>query len=214
MTVSRKAEPGMRKIFLVRHGLSEWNGQKRISGQLDPPLSPMGVRQAQCLKSLLRDEQLSAVYASPLSRAVETAAPTAALHRLAVKTCEALKEIHLGILQGRFRDERDAEAQRLWAEREKEKLHYRVPGGETFLELETRVVPCLQDILRQEGTVLIVGHRSTNRVILRKLMRWPLNVASELDLRSKYLYEIVPGESPRINTIRLDDGHKYEGFRM
>lgn len=204
----------MRKIFLVRHGRSEWNGQKRISGQLDPPLSPTGARQAQCLESLLRDEQLSAVYASPLSRAVETAEPTAASHRLAVKTCDALKEIHFGVLQGRFRDGRDPEAQRLWAEREKEKLHYRVPGGETFLELETRVMPCLQDILRQEGTALIVGHRSTNRVILRELMRWPLDTALGLDLRSKYLYEIVPGESPRINTIRLDNGHRHEGFRM
>ncbi len=204
----------MRKIFLVRHGRSEWNGRKRISGQHDPPLSPEGVRQAQCLKALLRDERLSAIYASPLSRAVATAGPTAACHHLDITTCDALKEIHLGILQGRFRDGRDPEAQRLWAEREKEKLHYRIPGGETFLELERRVVPCLHDILEQKGAVLIVGHRSTNRVILRELMRWSLNVALELDLRSKYLYEIVPGANPLISTIRLDNGHKYDGFSM
>lgn len=204
----------MRKIFLVRHGRSAWNGQKRVSGQSDPPLSPTGVRQAQGLKDSLRDEPLSAIYSSTLSRAVETARPTAVGHQLPVKACDALKEIHLGILQGRFRDGRDPEAQRLWGEREKEKLHYRIPGGETFLELEMRVLPCLREILEQEGTALIVGHRSTNRVILKNLMRWPLHTTLELDLRSKYLYEIVLDRNPLINTIRLDNGQRYEGFRM
>ena len=204
----------MRKIFLVRHGRSTWNGQKRVSGQYDPLLSPTGERQAQRLKHLLRDEPLGAIYSSTLSRAVETARPTALGHQLAVNTCDALREINLGILQGRFRDARDPEAQRLWAERAKEKLHYRISGGETFLELETRVLPCLQGILEQEAPALIVGHRSTNRVILRNLMRWPLHATLELDLRSKYLYEIVLERNPLINTIRLDNGQKYEGFRM
>ena len=53
---------------------------------------------------------------------------------------EALNEIHLGILQGRFRDERDPEAQRLWEQRGEDKLAFRAPGGETYRELRHRVL--------------------------------------------------------------------------
>lgn len=205
-----------RSIFLIRHARSEWNGQKRITGQLDPPLSVTGVQQSLQLERLLRGVSLSAIYASPLCRSAETAKPTANFHGLNVQTCDALKEIHFGILQGRFRDSRDPQAQRIWEEREKDKLHYRVPGGETFLELERRVVPCLSDILKRapRRAVLIVGHRNTNRVIMGKLMQWNTPAAVELDLRSKYVYEVVPGGKPQIVTYRLDNGFKYEGFKM
>ena len=114
-----------RSVFVVRHGRSEWNGQKRISGQMDPPLSVTGVQQSLLLERLLREVPLSAIYASTLCRSVETAKPTANFHGLKVQTCDALKEIHFGILQGRFRDQRDPEAQRIWEEREKDKLQYR-----------------------------------------------------------------------------------------
>jgi broad specificity phosphatase PhoE len=147
------------KIFLVRHGQSEWNGQNRVSGQLDPVLTPKGIQQAHALARVLRDEPLAAIYTSSLTRAVETARPTAELHRLPIQTRDALKEINLGVLEGRFRDERDPEAQQLWEEREEDRLHYQVPGGESYLDLERRVTACLNEIMDQEAgkTVLIVG---------------------------------------------------------
>lgn len=207
------------KVFLVRHGQSEWNGQKRISGQLDPPLTPKGIQQAVALAATLRTEKLSAIYTSPLTRAVETARPTADQHQLTIQTREALQEIHLGVLEGRFRDQRDPEAQRLWADWQKDKEHYRIPGGETFLELEQRIIPCLNDIITQEatGSILIVGHRSVNRVILGALLGWPRRLTLELNLRSKYLYEITSGQGSQIKTICLDQeklGYIYDEFRV
>lgn len=207
------------KIFLVRHGQSQWNGQKRVSGQCDPPLAPKGIQQAHCLARVLGHETLSAIYTSPLRRAVETAGPTAVDHQLAIQTREALKEIHFGVLQGRFRDERDPEAQHLWEARQKDKGNYRIPGGETFPELEQRVIPCLITIFRQEAgrTILIVGHRNTNRVIMAALMHWPREIALQLNLRSKYLYEITAGQEFHLKTICLDKsklGRTYEEFRM
>jgi broad specificity phosphatase PhoE len=204
-----------RKLFVVRHGQSEWNGKKRISGQLDPPLSEKGRHQAQALARALQEESLGAVYSSSLSRAVETARPVAEFHNLPITTCDALKEIHLGILQGRYRDERDPEAQELWAKRTQNKRDFRVAGGETFAELEQRVRSCLNEILLKgaQEALLIVGHRSTNRVLLSSLMNWSEQTAISLNLRSKLLYEIVLGATPQLFTIQPAAGTKYFGFR-
>ncbi|MFQ5682646.1 MAG: histidine phosphatase family protein [Candidatus Binatia bacterium] len=207
------------KIFLVRHGKSEWNGQKRVSGQLDPHLSKKGIQQSHWLARTLRYEGLSAIYTSPLTRAVDTAKPTAAEHCLPIKTRDTLKEIHFGVLQGRFRDGRDRVAQQLWRKREKDKQCYRVPAGESFSDLKRRVIPCVNEILEYEegGLILIVGHRSTNRVVLGALMQWPEDSWCSLDLGHKYLYEIFVGDRRRVATICLDrhhGGYRHEGFIM
>lgn len=205
-------------IFLARHGQSEWNGKKRISGQMDPPLSQKGMQQAKALAKVLQDEHLSAIYTSTLARTIETAEPTAVSHQIRIQKKAALKEIHFGILQGRFRDQRDPEAERFWVERTKERLTYRIPEGETFPELEQRVIPCLNNVLKSEAgeAVLIVGHRNTNRVILGALMCWSSEHVVTLGLRSKYLYRITLSNEPSIQTISLDmkkNGLKYNGFK-
>jgi len=204
-----------RKIFVVRHGQSTWNGQRRISGQLDPPLSAKGRRQAEYLARALRNLDLSGIYSSSLSRAVETARPVADFHQLPITRCDDLREIDLGILQGRYRDERDTEAQELWKERSLNKRHFQVFGGETFEELECRVRSCLDGILKTDarGSLLIVGHRSTNRVLLSTLMNWTDETAITLNLRSKYLYEVILGGTPQIYTVQPSLGVRHPGFR-
>jgi broad specificity phosphatase PhoE len=210
-----------RKIFVVRHGQSQWNGQKRVSGQLNPALTAKGKAQANALARVLRYEKLTAIYASPLSRALETAKPTATQQHLPIQTHDALKEIHLGVLQGRYRDERDPEAKQLWERWQLNKLEGKVPGGESFLDLEARVVPYLESILanNQNGIILIVSHRSVVRVILGKLMDWSREEYLPLEIGNPYLYEVVPGSKPTLNTVRFDKdtqderGRRYVGFR-
>ena len=127
---------GPSRIFLARHGQSEFNAEGRISGQLDPPLTAKGRKQAQLLARALDDERISSIYTSDLVRARETAAPTALAHGLPIRLSAALREIDLGVLQGRFRDERDPEAERLWRARASDPGTYRPPGGESFADLD------------------------------------------------------------------------------
>jgi broad specificity phosphatase PhoE len=207
------------KIFLVRHGQSQWNREKRITGQCNPPLSEKGERQARLLAQVLREQPLTAIYTSALQRAQQTARPTACTHGLPLHVREALNEIHLGVLQGRFRDERDPEAQRLWRQRGEDKLAFRPPGGETYDELRDRVLPCLQAIIEeaQTGAVLIVGHRNTNRVLLGALLHWPIEVAAATNINSKYLYEVSYTPQPQVRTICLEApriGRGQEGFHV
>lgn len=67
------------RIYLARHGQSELNLQKRISGQADASLAAKGLEQAQALADVLKQETLSAIYSSSLTRAIQTASPTATM---------------------------------------------------------------------------------------------------------------------------------------
>lgn len=71
-------------IYLVRHGESELNRDKRISGQLDPPLSREGMQESLALAEQFRGIRLTAIYTSALMRTIETAKPTAFAHGLTI----------------------------------------------------------------------------------------------------------------------------------
>jgi broad specificity phosphatase PhoE len=176
----------MTTLYLARHGQSEWNNQGRVTGQLDPGLSATGHEQSEGLARCLQGEALDAIYCSALRRTAATAAPTAAASGLPVVPLAALNEIHAGDLQGRFRDERDAEAHALWARWRADLWGPGLPGGERFDEFALRVGAALQTILhRHEGQrVLVVGHSATNRVVLGTLLGWPRERWSELRPRN------------------------------
>jgi broad specificity phosphatase PhoE len=215
--------PDITTLIVARHGQSESNNQALITGQLDVALSPKGCQQAQALADCLADVPLAAIYASALRRTADTAAPTAQAQQLPVQRLAALNEIHLGVLQGRHRDERDPEAQALWAQWQADVWRFRVPGGERFDELEERVGQALDDILAQHAgqTVLIVGHRATNRVLLGRLFGWSRERWAELRLRNKFCYRLRlsarAGVEPEVATYTLSGsktGRCRDGFEM
>lgn len=216
-SVSGARQPRPRKVYLTRHGISTWNEIQRTSGQLDPPLAQRGKALAERLAGVMRDIELTAVYCSTLTRCIETARPTASLHGLRIKTLDELREQHLGVLQGRYRDKRDPEAQQIWTQRSADRIGFTPPGGESYEALTRRVTDALAQIMQDQahGTVLIVGHRITNRVLLQALLGWSAHDTAQLTLRSKFLYEVVPGTEPTINTILLSErkaGRRHEGF--
>jgi broad specificity phosphatase PhoE len=206
------------RIFLARHGQSIANLQELISGQIDFPLSPKGQDQALCLRDVLWQRHLDAIYASSLSRAVETARPTAEHRPLEIQTMDGLREINFGVLQGRTIDDSDPHARDIWRERSSAKSTYRIPGGEVFAEFESRVNACLDQVLDNlSGAALIVAHRNTNEVILARLLA--LGCAADLDInvKNKYLYEIELTDTPQVTTIRLGGerhGQKYQGLKV
>jgi broad specificity phosphatase PhoE len=193
-------------IYLVRHGESQLNLEKRVSGQFDTPLSQDGIRHSQILAVQLLEVPLTGIYTSALRRTVETARPTAAMHGLLIQSHAGLNEQQFGVLEGRFRDERDAEAEALWKARKQDKRFHRIPGGERFIDLAERVKDALRDILTHEvgGTILIVGHRNTNRALFGMLMHQPEEQWPHVTLKSQCVYRIITGSHPELTTIALD----------
>jgi len=186
-----------RTVYLARHGESTWNRCRRITGQLDPPLSRRGMQQARQLSQVLRDVPLVAVYASALTRSRVTAGVVASEQGLVPRVTAELNEIHLGFLEGRWRDGRDPSARDQWAERQRDRVGYRPPGGESFRDLTLRVVAAVSRILldRPVGPVLIVGHRNTNRAILHRLLGWSLDQAAATPVRQDVVLRIAPGQA-------------------
>ncbi len=97
-----------RLLALVRHGLTDWNESGRVMGRSDVPLNERGQRQAAAVAVALADGALDGVVASPQRRALETAAPIAAAHRLQVTADPDLAEVWVGAWQGQtFQELRD-----------------------------------------------------------------------------------------------------------
>lgn len=205
-----------RRLFLARHGESEGNQRKIISGQLDVSLTAKGKNQAQWLCDVLKNERLSAVYASNLTRALETARPTADYHNIKIQAVDNLKEIHFGVLQGRSPNEPDTQTKALWLACEADKA-FVAPGGESFHDFQKRILDCLALLLPSlPDNALLVAHRNTNQVILSKLLGRNADNGKAINVKNKYLYEIELGSTTSVNTIRLGGefhGKKYPGLK-
>lgn len=162
-------------ICLLRHGAVQRQVPRRFLGQGDVPLSPQGVAQARALGTRLAHIPFSAVYSSPLQRALHTAQLVSGLPDAAIRRVEALREISLGTWEGLSVAEVQARYPGAYEARGNNLTHFRPPGGESFADLARRAWPALLAIARQAtGPILIVAHAGVNRVLLARAAALPL----------------------------------------
>lgn len=90
----------MAKIFLVRHGLTEYNQSLRLQGSIDIPLNETGISQAQKARQFFKDETIDVLLSSPLSRAYKTAEIINEHHDLEIEVFDELMEQSFGPLEG------------------------------------------------------------------------------------------------------------------
>lgn len=159
----------MTRIILVRHGQTEWNRVEHFRGRADIPLNETGLAQAEAVgRRIAAERKLSAVYSSPLSRAVKTAEFVAGHFDLPVLTHPALIDIDYGQWQGLTPDEvRENWPQMIDAwYTTPDSLH--IPGGETLSDVRARAMKVVKELVdRHEGeTIVVVGHTIINRIIL------------------------------------------------
>ncbi len=158
------------RILLIRHGETEWNRTHRFQGRSDTPLNETGIRQAEAAALMLKDESLTAVYSSPLSRALETARRIKVYHPRPLLIIESgFIEMDLGEFDGMEAREwgrQNPDFMKSWWENPgKQKM----PGGESLEEVQQRAVSTLNRIvaeLPQGSSILICSH---NFVILSLL---------------------------------------------
>ena len=147
------------RLWLVRHGQTDWNLAGRYQGQADIPLNETGRQQAQTLAASLAGVAFDAVYSSDLSRAHQTALaltrPLGTLIRLEPR----LREIHQGEWEGMLLSEIRA-ARSDGGTPHHDSTHWRAPGGESVIEVAARVAKAADEISRRfpGGQVLVVGH--------------------------------------------------------
>jgi broad specificity phosphatase PhoE len=186
------------RLYLARHGETEWNVVHRLQGRSDTMLTARGVEHGRALATLLRSVPLDAIYTSTLRRTVDTARPTAEAHGLASQARAALDEISYGVLEGRLATDPEPQFRRLWAARKADPLHFAAPGGESYPALMDRVAPFVAELWTRHaaGTVLVVGHRATNRALLAQLLGLPLAEVLAFKHKHDVVVEIRPGMEP------------------
>ena len=160
------------RLFLIRHGATVLTAEDRFAGSTDVALSDEGREQARRLSERLQDEKMSAVYASPLGRTMETATIIAAPHRLEVVRRDGLREIdhgHWEQLTRRDVEEKFPEEAAAW---EEDPYTFAPPGGESGLAVTARALPVLLEIVRAHAceTVAVVSHKATIRLLLSSLL--------------------------------------------
>jgi len=167
----------MTRLFLVRHGQSEWNAAGRIQGQIDIQLDETGCQQAQIIADRLAAEPVAAVYSSPLLRAKSTAEAIAARFQLPVQLDPRLMEYDFGVISGStWADvvENHPEFASRWLE---DPWAVPVADSEGRVNFAARVMSAVQDILAQHPAeqVVVVAHGGTFGVYLMAMLGMDLN---------------------------------------
>lgn len=151
-------------IYLVRHGATDWNVNKRAQGTADIPLNETGEMQALHTAEELSKVTVDHVYTSDLQRACYTAEAIAKAHDLEVVKEPRFREIDQGEWTGLTVDE----IRGRWPDRWGPARHYSErPGGESPQEVRTRALAALKDVVEKhpDENVVIVSHGGTIRWI-------------------------------------------------
>lgn len=163
-------------ITLIRHGVTEWNLQRRAQGHAPVPLSDQGHEQARLLaQAASAYADVSAIYSSDLLRCRQTAAPLSEALGLTIRLDERFREIDLGNWQGLGRREWEAYDPENYAAYIADPVNVPFPGGENRPMVTTRVMNGIQTLLNAHTNehIIVFTHGGPIRSVLRYYDHWP-----------------------------------------
>ncbi len=193
------------RILLIRHGLNDYVKEHRLAGRTPGVhLNEEGLAQAAALAERLASASLAAIYSSPLERACETAAPLAERLALTVQLLDGVKETDCGEWTGQPLDELSKGD--LWQQVQGCPSLFRFPGGESFAEIQARVVAALDfvRVTHPGQTVAVISHADPIKLAAAFYTGMPLDLFQRLEIAPASISELefVPCR-PRL--ARLND---------
>jgi probable phosphoglycerate mutase len=197
-------------ILLVRHGETPWNREGRYQGRTDIPLSETGQAQVAALGKRLAHLPIHRAYASPLSRAKNTAEAILAGREVPLWLDAGLLEISHGEWEGKLATEVElshAEMFGVW--RTSPGRHSPAgPGAETLGDVETRAWQVLEKACRDLGeneTALIAAHDAVNRVLLCRVLGIPLERVWSFRQAPASLNVLAGPSLDELQVVRMND---------
>jgi 2,3-bisphosphoglycerate-dependent phosphoglycerate mutase len=162
-------------FYIVRHGETEWNKHGLLQGNLDSPLSELGIRQADALGQYFTQCEFDHIITSDLSRAVMTAQKIADTQKKTLTTDIRLRERNLGIAQGLTLKDFSEKYPYDYKCFSSMDAHYVIPGGESILQRYTRCVESVNELAAAYygKTIVVVTHGG----VLDALFRYVSGVA-------------------------------------
>lgn len=172
------------KIYLVRHGQSEGNLKNLWYGSSDLPLTELGREQARLAGQKLRDVTFSACYASPLSRALDTAKLVMEGRPEPMHIVPDLREQHMGLFEPKTVEQIRAEDPDFFRALMADWVHLTPPEGEPFdTSLAPRVAKVLDELAEKGEDCLIVAHNGPLVFAITHLLGLPIEAAGRFYLK-------------------------------
>ena len=197
MPSRRRNKPTL--VLLVRHGHTPTTGQLLPGRARGLHLSDSGRAQAQAVADRIAAlKKVDAVYASPLERTRETAAPIAKGHGLRVRTDKGLLELDIGTWTG-WELKRAAKTPE-WKAVQQRPSAFRFPDGESFLEMQGRIVDAVERIRADHpgGTVVAVSHADPIKAAAADAVGTPLDLFQRIVISPCSVTAILYGDSSPI----------------
>jgi broad specificity phosphatase PhoE len=171
------------RLYLARHGETTLSSEFRYVGHMDVDITENGVVQMHKLKDRLKNECLNAVYSSDLIRTKKGAEIIASCHDIEPTACKEFREINLGIWEGLTREEIIEKYPDEYRERLGNLGYSGIKKGESFHDLQKRVMKKLTSVLNElKGkNILLVAHGGVNRVILFDVLKLDLQLLPRID---------------------------------
>lgn len=165
------------RVYLIRHGETDWNSNGRWQGLLPVDLNDTGREQARRLASVLRHDEIEAIYTSDLSRAEETARIVGNALGIVPSVDVRLRELDIGVFQGLTLDEIKQRYPEHYAAFMDEPITYVLPEGESRRLLQVRVSAAWHDFVSRSDVrrIAIVTHGGAVKMLLSDL--FPTNQA-------------------------------------
>ena len=194
------------KLYIIRHGQTDWNIVKKIQGRQDIPLNERGRYQAGCLKKAMEDRPVTAVFSSLQIRAMETAKAVASSSGSVVIPVKDLMEINYGSWEGKTEEEILQEDRALYEAWWSHPAETAPPGGESISQVNERCQKAWKEIKPQlTGDAAIVAHGGLLAHFMEQLLGNESVAASTVAHNASITTIEYEPETERFTLVEFDD---------
>lgn len=158
------------KIYITRHGETEWNKELRMQGWKNSNLTEKGIEDAKSLGNHLKNIDFDLIYSSPLKRALDTAKYIRGMKNTKIVINENFKEMNFGLWEGMNEEELTKQYPKEYETFIQKPQLFKPFGGETFTELVNRIEKGLYDVIDNNSNtdnILIVAHAVVIKAIMK-----------------------------------------------
>ncbi len=197
----------MTYILLVRHGQNEWVEKKRLAGWIpDIHLNEEGTKQAKELAQRLAHLPLKAVYSSPVTRCMETAAYLGRTFQLDVQTVEDVGEVRYGEWEGAEIETLSKE--KSWYAVQHFPSRFRFPQGEALREVQARAVSALETLAldhAKSDMIAVVSHADLIKLVLAHYLGVHIDLFQRIVIAPASVSVLALMENGMVRVLRLND---------
>jgi broad specificity phosphatase PhoE len=190
------------KLYLIRHGQTDWNVEGRVMGRQEIPLNKQGLEQSKKLATWFREKKIGKLYSSPVKRAFDTACFIEKTTKIKTIKDERITEVNFGQWDGK-----------IYGDLKKEpgfKIYYDyfdanvIPGGEKYTDVEKRVIDFYNEQISGNACdVAMVSHADPIKIIVCRILSCPISSSSRINISNCSVTMINTVKGPSLDFLNF-----------